>query len=119
MALALVLVVEDEVLVRLNAVYLLEEAGFSTLQAGSATEAIALLEARKDIRIVFTDIQLPGSIDGLRLAHTIRHRWPPIGLVLTSGHAKVSNEDLPVRGLFLGKPYDRAELVPMMQSLVL
>jgi hypothetical protein len=57
-------------------------------------------------------------MDGLRLAHTIRHRWPPIELVLTSGHAKVSTEDLPVRGLFLGKPYDRAELVLMMQSLV-
>jgi two-component system, response regulator PdtaR len=118
MPLTLVLVVEDEVLVRLHAVSLLEDAGFSTLQAGSADEAIALLEARKDIRIVFTDINLPGSMDGLRLAHAIRHRWPPIELVLTSGQAKVSDEDLPARSLFLGKPYDRAELVPMMQSLV-
>jgi CheY-like chemotaxis protein len=118
MPLPLVLVVEDEVLVRLHAVSLLEEAGFSTLQAGSADEAIALLQAREDIRIVFTDIQLPGSMDGLRLAHAIRHRWPPIELVLTSGQAKVSDEDLPARGLFLGKPYERAELVPMMQSLI-
>ena len=118
MSLPLVLVVEDEVLVRLHAVSLLEEAGFTTLEAGSADEAIALLEARKDIRIVFTDIHLPGSMDGLRLAHAIRHRWPPIELVLTSGQTKVRDEDLPVRGLFLGKPYERAELVLTMQSLV-
>jgi two-component system, response regulator PdtaR len=118
MSLALVLVVEDEFLVRLYAVSLLEDAGLSTIQAGSADEAIVLLEARKDIRIVFTDIHLPGSMDALRLAHVIRHRWPPIELVLTSGHARVSNEDLPVRGLFLGKPYAKGELIPMMQSLV-
>ena len=118
MSLPLVLVVEDEVLVRLHAVSLLEDAGFSTVQAGSADEAIALLEARKDIRIVFTDIHLPGSMDGLRLAHAIRHRWPPIELVLTSGQTKVSDENLPVRGLFLEKPYERAKLVLTMQSLV-
>jgi two-component system, response regulator PdtaR len=114
----LVLVVEDEVLVRLHAVSLLEEAGFSTLQAGSADEAIALLEARKDIRIVFTDIHLPGSMDGLRLAHAIRRRWPPIELVLTSGHARVDGENMPERGLFLNKPYGGPELVQTVRSLV-
>jgi two-component system, response regulator PdtaR len=114
----LVLVVEDVVLVRLYAVSLLEEAGFRTLQAGSADEAIALLEARKDIRIVFTDIHLPGSMDGLRLAHAIRHRWPPIELVLTSGHARVDEENMPERGLFLGKPYGAPELVQTVRSLV-
>src|ERR1700694_1541228 len=101
----LVLIVEDELLVRLLAVSLLEEAGFSTIQAGSADEAIALLEARKDIRVVFTDINMPGSMDGLRLAHAIRHRWPPIELVLTPGHFNLREHGLPARGRFFPKPY--------------
>jgi two-component system, response regulator PdtaR len=111
-------VIEDEFLVRLNAVSLLEEAGFDTLQAGSADEAIALLEAREDIKVVFTDIHMPGSMDGLRLAHAIRHRWPPIELVLTSGHMSVREEDLPERGHFLSKPYDGPMLIEKVQSLV-
>jgi two-component system, response regulator PdtaR len=118
MSVPLVLVVEDEPLVRMYAVFLLEEAGFETLEAGSADEAIALLETRNDIRIVFTDINLPGSMDGLRLAHAIRHRWPPIELLLTSGHTRVGDEDMPDRGLFLGKPYDGGELVRTLRSFV-
>ena len=118
MAQPLVLVVEDEVLILLRAVSLLKEAGFGTLQAGSADEAIALLEARKDIRVVFTDINLPGSMDGLRLAHAIRRRWPPIELVLTSGYGQVRDQDMPERGHFLGKPYDARELVETLRSLM-
>ena len=101
----------------MNAVSLLEEAGFGVLEASSADDAIALLESRKDIRIVFTDINMPGSMDGLRLAHAIRNRWPPIELVLTSGQMRVRAEDMPERGLFLSKPYQPAELVRMVQSL--
>ena len=81
-----VLVVEDEPLSRIYASNLVEDAGFVPIQAADADEAISILEARKDIRIVFTDINLPGSMDGLKLAHAIRHRWPPIELILTSGH---------------------------------
>ena len=117
MAPPLVLVVEDEFLVRMNALSLLEEAGFDVLEAGSADEAIALLEARRDIRIVFTDINMPGSMDGLRLAHAIRNRWPPIELVLTSGQMRVRNEDMPARGRFLSKPYEPSELVHVVRSL--
>ena len=117
MAPPLVLVVEDEFLVRMNALSLLEEAGFDVLEAGSADEAIALLEDRKDIRIVFTDINMPGSMDGLRLAHAIRNRWPPIELVLTSGQMRVRNEDMPERGRFLSKPYEPSELVHVVRSL--
>jgi CheY-like chemotaxis protein len=102
----------------MNALSLLEEAGFGVLEAGSAEEAIALLERRKDIRIVFTDINMPGSMDGLRLAHAIRNRWPPIELVLTSGQMRLRNEDIPERGLFLGKPYEPSELVQVVRSLV-
>ena len=101
----------------MNALSLLEEAGFDVLEAGSADEAIALLEARRDIRIVFTDINMPGSMDGLRLAHAIRNRWPPIELVLTSGQMRVRNEDMPARGRFLSKPYEPSELVHAVRSL--
>jgi CheY-like chemotaxis protein len=118
MARPLVLVVEDEYLVRFHAVSLLEEAGFDTLEAANADEAIVLLEARKDVRIVFTDIDMPGSMDGLRLAHAIRHRWPPIELVLTSGQMRVPEEDMPERGVFLDKPYDGRMLVRTLQSLI-
>jgi CheY-like chemotaxis protein len=117
MTLPLVLVVDDEFLVRLNALSLLEEAGFGVLEAGSADEAIAILERRKDIRIVLTDINMPGTMDGLRLAHAIRDRWPPIELVLTSGRMCVCDEDMPERGVFLGKPYEPSELVRMVRSL--
>ena len=113
----LVLIVEDELLLRLNAVSLLEEAGFGVLEAASADDAIALLESRQDIRIVFTDINMPGSMDGLRLAHAIRNRWPPVELVLASGRMGVRNEDMPARGLFLSKPYDPSELVETVRSL--
>ena len=114
-----VLVVEDEFLVRMHAVSLLEEAGLDVLEAANADDAIALLESRRDIRIVFTDINMPGSMDGLRLAHAIRNRWPPIGLILTSGRMGVRNEDMPARGLFLSKPYGPSELVKMVRSLAI
>lgn len=119
MSAALVLVVDDDFLVRMNAVFLLEEAGFDTVQAGSADEAITLLEARSDIRVVFTDINMPGSMDGLALAHAIRRRWPPVELVLTSGYERVQDEEMPERGLFLGKPYQPTELVRVVQSLTI
>jgi CheY-like chemotaxis protein len=80
-----VLVVEDDELQRMLATTLVEEAGYDAVEADSADEAITILESRKDIRIVFTDIEMPGSMDGLKLARAIRDRWPPIGLILTSG----------------------------------
>ena len=113
----LVLVVEDEFLVRIHAVDSLEEAGFSTLEAGSADEAISLLRAREDIRVVFTDINMPGAMDGLRLAHAVRQRWPRIGLVMTSGQVQVDEAGMPERGLFLDKPYSATELVRAVRTL--
>ena len=82
-----VLVVEDEIFCRFHAVDLVEAAGYRAIEASNADEAIAILEARKDIRIVFTDIDMPGSMDGLKLARAIRDRWPPIELILTSGQS--------------------------------
>lgn len=114
----LVLVVEDEPLLRLHAVTLLEDAGYDTLQAGSADEAIALLESPANIRAVFTDIDLPGDMDGLRLAKAIRERWPPVELILTSGHIQVGQDHLPERGRFLPKPYNSSELALVLESLL-
>jgi len=106
-----VLVVEDELFSRIHAVALLEDAGYETIEAMNADEAIKILESRKDISIVFTDIDMPGSMDGLKLARAIRERWPPIELILTSGHFRVSDADLPERGRFLPKPYADDELI--------
>lgn len=117
MARPLVLVVEDEALIRLSATVMLEDAGFDTLEAASADEAIRHLETNMRIQIVFTDINMPGSMDGLRLAATIRNRWPPIELVLTSGNIRVDQQDIPERGVFLPKPYSSRQLIDTMRSL--
>lgn len=103
---AVVLVVEDEPLLRLVAISLVESEGFEAVEAEGADAAIAILEQRSDIRIVFTDIQMPGSMDGLKLAKFIRTRWPPIEPILTSGRLKIAQNDLPERGLFFPKPYE-------------
>ena len=100
-----VLVVEDDPIVAMVAVDTIQDAGFETIEAPDADTAIAILEARKDIRIVLTDIHMPGSMDGLRLARAIRDRWPPIELILTSGLINVLDRDLPERAIFLPKPY--------------
>src|ERR1700719_2199326 len=90
-----VLIVEDDFLVRMNAVEMIGDAGFDVIEAGNADEAIAILEARPDIHVVFTDIQMPGSMDGLKLARFIKGRWPPVKIVATSGFVSVGEEDLP------------------------
>src|SRR4051812_22702224 len=109
-----VLVVEDEFLIRMQAVSMIEEAGYEVVDATNADEAIAILIARRDIRIVFTDIEMPGSMDGLKLARYVRDRWPPIQLLVTSGRHHVSDADLPPRGRFVPKPYDANLLVTVM-----
>jgi CheY-like chemotaxis protein len=113
----IVLVVEDEPLVRMAAVYMIEDAGFEALEAGNADEAVRILEARTDIRIVFTDIDMPGSMDGIKLAAAVRGRWPPIEIILTSGHSKILNEEIPERGAFIRKPYDPREVIATLQRM--
>jgi two-component system, response regulator PdtaR len=113
-----VLVVEDDFLNRLHAVNLVEDAGYIAVEASNADEAITILEARKDIRIVFTDIDMPGSMDGLKLAHAIRERWPPIELILTSGHFNLNDDEIPERGRFFPKPYRDQEIISALQHFV-
>jgi len=112
-----VLVVEDEPLLRWNAVEAIEEAGFDVVEAADATEAISVLEDRLDIRVVFTDIQMPGSMDGLRLAHLISTRWPPIKIIATSGRFRLRDDDLPAGGRYLPKPYAVTDLTGMLREL--
>jgi CheY-like chemotaxis protein len=95
----------------------IEHAGFEVIQAANADEAIAILNARPDIHVVFTDIQMPGSMDGLRLARFVRNRWPPIKIVATSGQVVASAGDLPAGSVFLPKPYRGAEVVATLREL--
>jgi CheY-like chemotaxis protein len=112
-----VLIVEDEFLLRMDAVDMIAGAGFEVLEAANADEAIELLEERRDIAVVFTDIQMPGSMDGLKLARAVRGRWPPIKIVATSGHAHVKETDLPDGGRFLPKPYSAVEVTDLLREL--
>jgi CheY-like chemotaxis protein len=111
-----ILVVEDELLTRMGAVQTIEDAGFEVIEAANADEAIRILENRSDIRVVFTDIHMPGSIDGLKLAHTVRGRWPPIKIIVTSGRDWVSDQDLPEGGRFFAKPYDSAQIADTIRE---
>jgi two-component system, response regulator PdtaR len=113
-----ILVVEDEVLVRMMAVSVAENNGFMALSAATADEAIKILESRSDIRLVFTDVNMPGSMDGLRLAHAVRGRWPPVELLVTSAVSAITARDLPERGRFLAKPYDVAALSEAFQQML-
>lgn len=114
---AVVLIVEDEAMIRMLAADFIEEAGFEVLEAASADEAIVLLESRLDVRLVFTDIDMPGSMDGMKMAATIRGRWPPIELIVTSGRTFVANNDLPLRGVFIPKPYRPGVVVAAIKRL--
>ena len=98
-----VLVVEDEFLVRQVLQIELEDAGYEVVLADSADAAIAILEARSDIHLVFTDIDMPGSMDGLKLAACVRDRWPPIHIIITTGKARP--REIPANALFIPKPY--------------
>jgi CheY-like chemotaxis protein len=110
-----VLAVEDEPLILMLAVDIISDAGFEALQAENADEAIAILEVRDDISIIFTDINMPGSMDGLKLAHAVRGRWPPIKIIVTS--ALTLDRPLPEGSLFFRKPYNPARISKALRDL--
>jgi CheY-like chemotaxis protein len=112
-----VLIVEDDFLLRMDAAEMIKAAGFEVIEAGNADEAIQVLEARPDITVVFTDIQMPGSMDGLKLAQAVRGRWPPIKIIATSGRLNVGEIDLPEGGRFLPKPYSHAQVTGVLREL--
>jgi CheY-like chemotaxis protein len=111
-----VLIVEDEFLLRMDAADMIAAAGFEVVEAADADQAIEILESRRDITVVFTDVQMPGSMDGLKLARAIRGRWPPIKIVATSG-SHLGKTDLPEGGRFLPKPYSPLQVTGVLHEL--
>lgn len=111
-----VLVVEDDPLLLLDAVEFVEAAGFQVYEARNAARAIELLEAHSDIRAMFTDIDMPGSMDGLKLAFLVRDRWPPLLILVTSGHHVVAAVDLPAEGIFFAKPYSSSSVLRILNA---
>jgi CheY-like chemotaxis protein len=113
-----VLVVEDEIVLRMRAVDIVEDAGFTAVEAVNADEALAILESRSDISLLFSDIQMPGTMDGLKLAHAVHDRWPSIKIILVSGQVKVSDQDKPVDSRFFGKPLEVKQIIAELQNMV-
>src|SRR4051812_12756507 len=113
-----VLVVEDEMVLRMRAVDIVEDAGFTAVQAVNADEALAILESRSDISLLFSDIQMPGSMDGLKLAHAVHERWPAIKIILVSGQIKPSDVDRPADSRFFGKPLVVKQMIGELQQMV-
>jgi two-component sensor histidine kinase/CheY-like chemotaxis protein len=113
-----VLIVEDEMLLRMRAVDIVEDAGFRPVEAVSADEALAILESRSDISLLFTDIQMPGSMDGLKLAHAVHDRWPAIKIILVSGQVNPSDTEKPADSRFFGKPLSVEKMITELQAMV-
>ena len=114
----IVLVVEDEMVLRMRAVDIVEDAGFVPIEAVSADEAIEILESRDDISLLFTDIQMPGSMDGLKLAHAVHNRWPHIKIILVSGQIAVADADKPEDSRFFPKPIEIQQMISELQEMV-
>lgn len=112
-----VLVVEDDALVRAEAVDLCEEAGFTAYEARNADQAIRLLERHSEIRVLFTDVEMPGTMDGLKLAKAVRDRWPPVTIMVTSGRVRVTKEEMPENGLFFSKPYPPDGIIKALNQI--
>jgi CheY-like chemotaxis protein len=114
---AVILIVEDDALIRTDAAEMIAGGDFDVIEAANADEAIRILESRFDIAVVFTDIQMPGSMDGLKLAAAVRDRWPPIKIIATSGHVTIGRDDLPDGGRFLSKPYSPDQILKTLHEL--
>jgi two-component sensor histidine kinase len=113
-----ILVVEDEMLLRMRAVDMVEDAGFNPIEAVNADDALAILEARSDIELLLTDIQMPGSMDGLKLAYAVHERWPSIKIILVSGQLNLTEDDKPADSRFFGKPLDGKQMIGEMQDMM-
>jgi CheY-like chemotaxis protein len=114
----LALVVDDEELLRMFAAGLLEDHGFEVIEAENAAAALRELEAHHDVRLLFTDIQMPGRSNGMDLAREVHERWPKVLLVITSGQARPRDAEIPDDGRFVGKPYNAADLFTEVDDLM-
>ncbi len=114
-----VLVVEDEAIIRMNIVAELEDAGFEVFEASNAAQAIDVLIANNRIQLMFTDVDMPGGVDGLKLAASVRDRWPPIKIIVTSGHRRIDVDALPVEARFMAKPYDLDAVILSIREMTM
>ena len=112
-----VLVVEDEPVLRMSAADMVEDAGFEALEAANAKQAIQLLESRGDIRVILSDIDMPPGMDGMELVAIVRRRWPPVSIILVSGHVDLGNVDIPKGGKFFSKPYRPSEIIAALHQM--
>lgn len=112
-----VLIIEDEPVLRIDAIAMVERAGFEAVEAMSVEDAIVILERRPDIRILYMDLDMPRGVKGIEIAAMIRSRWPPIEIVLTAATFVEADLDLPVRSEFYGKPIDRLQVVAAMRRM--
>jgi len=115
---AKVLVVEDEMMLRMRAVDIVEDAGFTPIEAVNADDALAVLESRSDVDLLFTDIQMPGTIDGLKLAHAVHTRWPSIKIMLVSGQVTPTEAERPVSSRFYGKPLEVKAMIAELKEML-
>jgi two-component system, response regulator PdtaR len=113
-----VLLVEDEMMVRLIGSDALTDAGYTVVEAETADDAVKLLEENGDVHLLFTDIRMPGSMDGLELAELVHQRWPDIRILLTSGDTFPSRDQMPDDGSFLQKPYRVEALREKVERLI-
>jgi CheY-like chemotaxis protein len=113
-----VLIVEDEMILHMRAIDIVEDAGFNPVEAVNADQAISILKSRSDISLLFTDIQMPGSIDGLKLAHAVHDRWPSIKIILVSGQVRPSDAETPAGSRFFGKPPGVEQMITELQAMV-
>jgi CheY-like chemotaxis protein len=114
----IVLIVEDEMLPRMRAMELVEDAGYASVEAVDGDEAFAILESRSDIALLLTDIQMPGRMDGLKLAHAVHKRWPPIKIIVVSGQLKLLDIDIPADGRFFEKPLEAATMIAEIRAML-
>ena len=102
---AVILVVEDEILIRMDVVDHLAAQGYTLLEAQTGQQALETIAHEAHVDIVFTDVDIPGGIDGLTLASEVNARWPSIGIIVTSAKAMLPDRCLPLRSRFYAKPY--------------
>ena len=115
---AAILPVEEEPLIRMLASDVLVEHGYRIVEAANAREALTLLDVRDDVRVLATDVRMPGPIDGFALARLSAKRWPHIAIIITSSHALPRDSTMPDGALFLGKSYQPAILPRKIAALV-
>jgi CheY-like chemotaxis protein len=112
-----VLVVDDEPLIRMTAADMLTDAGWIAIEAADAVEALERLQSHPEITLLFTDINMPGEMDGLDLARRVHQLRPDVHLIITSGKLRPGSDELPKDGRFLGKPYREHQMLAMVEAV--